>query len=59
MEPDKDRFLAMQERRKEFLEHLMKELNPKAYEVSVIELGVELADIYSAMFDVQYEYFNR
>ena len=52
MEPDKDRFLAMQERRKEFLEHIMKEINPKAYEVMVIELGVELSDIYSAMFDV-------
>ena len=37
----------------------MKELNPKAYEVMVIEIGVELADIYSAMFDVQYEYYNN
>jgi len=49
----------MQERRKEFLEHIMKEVNPKAYEVMVIELGVELSDIYSAMFDVQYEFYNR
>jgi KIF-1 binding protein C terminal len=49
----------MQERRKELLEFIMKELNPKAYEVMVIEIGVELADIYSAMFDVQYEHYNR
>jgi hypothetical protein len=49
----------MQERRKELLEYIMKELNPKAYEVMVIEIGVELADIYSAMFDVQYEYYNN
>ena len=59
LEADKDRFLAMQDRRKELLEYLMRELNPKAYEVTVIELGVELADIYSAMFDVQYEHYNR
>jgi len=32
----------MQERRKELLEPLMTELNPKAYEVQLIELGVEL-----------------
>lgn len=42
LDPDKDRFLAMQERRKELLEPLMTELNPKAYEVQLIELGVEL-----------------
>lgn len=55
LEPEKDRFLAMQERRKELLEPILAELNPKAYEVSIIEIGVELADIYSAMFDVHYE----
>lgn len=59
LESDKDRFIAMQERRKEMLEPITKEINPKAYEVQYIELGVELGDIYSAMFDVQYEHFNR
>lgn len=59
LESDKDRFIAMQERRKELLEPITKEINPKAFEVQYIELGVELADIYSAMFDVQYEHFNR
>lgn len=33
MESDKDRFLAMQERRRELLEPITKEINPKAYEV--------------------------
>ena len=42
----------MQERRREMLENIMKEINPKAYEVITIEIGVELSDIYSAMFDV-------
>ena len=55
LEPEKDRFIAMQERRKELLEPLMTELNHKAYEVNVIELGVELQDIYGATFDVIYE----
>lgn len=59
LESDKDRFLAMQERRRELLEPITKEINPKAFEVQYIELGVELGDIYSAMFDVQYENFNR
>ena len=49
----------MQERRREMLEPITKDINPKAYEVQYIELGVELADIYSAMFDVQYEHFSR
>lgn len=47
----------MQERRRELLEPLLKEINPKAYEVMIIEIGVELADIYGAMFDVQFEDF--
>jgi hypothetical protein len=59
LEPEKERFLAMQERRKELLEPILAELNPKAYEVNIIEIGVELSDIYSAMFDVQYEDFSR
>ncbi len=59
MDPDKDRFIAMQERRRELLEPLMTELNPKAYEVQIIELGVELQDIHGAMFDVTYEDFAR
>jgi len=42
LDPDKDRFIAMSERRRELLEPLMTELNPKAYEVQIIELGVEL-----------------
>jgi hypothetical protein len=52
MEQNKDRFIAMQERRKELLEPIMSQINPKAYENMIIEIGVELADIYSAMFDV-------
>ena len=59
MDPDKDRFIAMQERRRELLEPLMTELNPKAYEVQIIELGVELQDIHGAMLDVTYEDFGR
>lgn len=49
----------MQNRRIELLEPILKEINPKAYEVMVIEIGVELSDIYSAMFDVHYEDFLR
>lgn len=55
METERDRFIAMQERRRDTLEPLVAELNPKAYEVQVIEMKVELADIYSAMFDVYFE----
>lgn len=35
IEPDKERVLAMQDRRREFLEYLINELNPKAYEATV------------------------
>jgi hypothetical protein len=45
----------MQERRVAILEPLVSELNPKAYEIMTIEMLVELADVYSAMFDVHYE----
>jgi KIF-binding protein len=33
LESDKDRFIAMQERRRELLEPITKDINPKAYEV--------------------------
>lgn len=59
MESDKDRFVAMQERRRELLEPIIAEVNPKAFENVVMEIGVELADIYSAMFDVMYESQNK
>jgi hypothetical protein len=59
MEPDRDRFIAMQDRRKDILEKIIKEINPKAYEVTLIEMSVELSDIYSAIFDVWYEGFAR
>ncbi|TNV82669.1 hypothetical protein FGO68_gene10000 [Halteria grandinella] len=55
LESEKERFIAMQERRVAILEPLLGELNPKAYEVMTIEMAVELADVYSAMFDVIYE----
>ena len=55
IEPDKDRVLAMQDRRREILEPLIKELNPKAYEATIQELGVELSDIYQTMFDIKYD----
>lgn len=45
----------MQERRKELLEPILKEISHKAYEVMVIEISVEVNDIYGAMFDVCYE----
>ena len=49
----------MQERRRDLLEPLIKEINHKAYEVIIIELGVELSDVYGAMFDVCYEDLNQ
>lgn len=45
----------MSDRRREALEAIIKEINPKAYEVFFIEIGVELADIYHATFDVVLE----
>ena len=44
----------------ELLEPIIVEINPKAYEVIMIEIGVELSDIYLAMFDVIHsDYINR
>ncbi len=45
----------MLERRKELLEPILGEINHKAFEVNVQELGVELSDIYACMFDIQYD----
>jgi hypothetical protein len=55
VEPDKDRVLAMTERRKELLEPILNELNPKAYEATVQEIGAELSDIYQTLFDIKYD----
>ena len=42
----------MLDRRRDLLETIMKEINPKAFEVMVIEIGVELSEIYGALFDI-------
>ena len=55
METSIPRIFAMQERRKDTLEPITKELNQKAYEVTIIELEVELSDIYSCLFDLKNE----
>lgn len=55
VEPDKDRVIAMQERRREMLEPLLQEINPKAYEATVQEIGAEMSEIYQTIFDVKYE----
>mmetsp|Transcript_35831 Transcript_35831/g.26618 ORF Transcript_35831/g.26618 Transcript_35831/m.26618 type:complete len:126 (-) Transcript_35831:216-593(-) len=55
VDPDKDRVVAMTDRRREILEPLFKELNPKVYEGYLAEVGAELSDIYQTLFDVKYE----
>lgn len=45
----------MHDRRRELLEPIIGEINHKAYEVQVIELEVELSDIFSSMFDIKYD----
>ena len=57
MDPDKERVIAMQERRAELLEPILKEINPKAYENFFIELGAELSDIFSTIFDIRFTDF--
>ena len=44
----------MHDRRREVLEPIINEINHKAYEVQVIEIEVELSDIFSSMFDIKY-----
>ena len=55
LEPDKERVFLMNERRKEMLENILKELNPKAFEATCQELIAELSDIYQTLFDIKYE----
>lgn len=55
MDPEKARVFAMTERRRELLDHLLKELNPKAYEATCQELQAELSDIYQSLFDLKYD----
>eukprot|EP00347_Sterkiella_histriomuscorum_P007379 403349164 len=55
MDPNQQRVFAMHDRRRELLEPIINEINHKAYEVQVIELEVELSDIFSSMFDIKYE----
>ncbi|CDW81364.1 kif1-binding protein homolog [Stylonychia lemnae] len=55
IEPNAQRVFAMQDRRRELLEAIIKDINPKAYEVQVIELEAELSDIFSSMFDIKYD----
>ncbi len=55
MESNGDRNFAMQDRRRDLLEPILSEINAKAYEIQVIELEVELSDIYSTLFDIKYE----
>ncbi len=45
----------MHDRRREVLEPIISEINPKAYEVQTVELIVELSDIFSSMFDLRYD----
>ena len=55
VESNRERMFAMQDRRREVLEPILSEINPKAYEVQTIEIEVELSDVFSTMFDVKYE----
>eukprot|EP00350_Pseudokeronopsis_sp_OXSARD2_P012228 CAMPEP_0170566528 /NCGR_PEP_ID=MMETSP0211-20121228/79901_1 /TAXON_ID=311385 /ORGANISM="Pseudokeronopsis sp., Strain OXSARD2" /LENGTH=114 /DNA_ID=CAMNT_0010887733 /DNA_START=991 /DNA_END=1335 /DNA_ORIENTATION=- len=45
----------MTDRRREILDSLHKELNPKAYEGTLAEVGAELSDIYQSLFDIKYD----
>lgn len=45
----------MTDRRRELLEPLLKELNPKAYEATCQEIGAELSDIYQTLFEIKYD----
>ena len=55
METNAQRVFAMHDRRREMLEQIIKDINPKAFEVQVIEIEVELSDIFSSMFDINYQ----
>lgn len=55
METNIERVYAIIDRRRDLLEPIIQEINPKAFEVQVIEIEVELSDIYSAMFDLKLE----
>ena len=45
----------MTERRRDTLEPLLHELNPKAYEATCQEIGAELSDIYATLFELKYD----
>lgn len=60
IEPDANRRLALLEKRKDLLEPLQKQLNPKAYPAFYQKLLVELAEIYNEMFENRFqEYFIK
>ena len=55
VDPEQARVFAMNERRKDLLEPLMTELNPKAFEATLMEVSAELGDIYQTLFDLKYD----
>ena len=55
MESDKQRVMAMHDRRRDTIETLLNEVNEKESDVVMISLGSELSEIYSEMFGLKYD----
>lgn len=56
METDKSKIFAIHDRRRELLEQLMNDLQKKPdVESHIIEITVELSDVFLTIFDLKYE----
>lgn len=55
LEEDSSRFVSMHDNRISMLKHLHDELNPKAFEATVVELQVEISQANNTIFDHLYE----